>query len=82
MRLAIAGPPKAPPSAASTESPGYSPSNAPKKNKRVQLVGFGTFDVRRRAARKGRNPQTGKAMRIKASRNVRFKVSKQIKATL
>ncbi len=53
-----------------------------KKNKRVQLVGFGTFDVRRRAARKGRNPQTGRAMRIKASRNVRFKVSKQIKSTL
>ena len=53
-----------------------------KKNKRVQLVGFGTFDVRRRAARKGRNPQTGKAMRIKASKNIRFKVSKQIKATL
>ena len=48
----------------------------------VRLSGFGKFIVVKRAARKGRNPQTGRAMRIKASRNVRFKVSKQIKSTL
>ena len=50
-----------------------------KKDKAVQLVGFGTFSVRKRAARKGRNPQTGEAIRIKASRTVAFKAGKNLK---
>jgi len=46
---------------------------------KVQLVGFGTFDVADRAAREGRNPQTGKAMPIPASKAPRFKVGKALK---
>lgn len=42
-----------------------------KKNKKVQLVGFGTFNVAKRAARKGRNPQTGDVIKIKASKSGR-----------
>ena len=44
-----------------------------KKGDKVQLVGFGTFEVTKRAAREGRNPQTGKAMKIKASKAPKFK---------
>jgi len=43
-------------------------TKALKKGDKVQLVGFGTFEVVKRAAREGRNPQTGKAMKIKASK--------------
>ena len=50
-----------------------------KKDHRVQLVGFGTFSVRQRKARAGRNPQTGEKIRIKASRTVSFKVGKKLK---
>ncbi len=50
-----------------------------KKDKSVQLVGFGTFLVRKRAARKGRNPQTGEAIKIKASKTVSFKAGKSLK---
>ena len=50
-----------------------------KKNQRVQLAGFGTFIVSKRAARKGVNPQTGEAIRIKASKSVRFKVGRTLK---
>ncbi len=50
-----------------------------KKGGKVQLVGFGTFDVADRAAREGRNPQTGKAMPIPASKAPRFKVGKALK---
>jgi len=50
-----------------------------KKGGKVQLVGFGTFDVAERAAREGRNPQTGAAMPIPASRAPRFKVGKTLK---
>ena len=46
---------------------------------KVQLVGFGTFDVTERAAREGRNPQTGKAMPIPASKAPRFKAGKALK---
>ncbi|MBR4015984.1 MAG: HU family DNA-binding protein [Anaerotignum sp.] len=49
------------------------------KNDKVQLVGFGTFDVAERAAREGRNPQTGKAMPIPASKAPRFKAGKALK---
>lgn len=48
-------------------------------NGKVQLVGFGTFDVAERAAREGRNPQTGKAMPIPASKAPRFKAGKALK---
>jgi DNA-binding protein HU-beta len=46
---------------------------------KVQLVGFGTFDVADRKAREGRNPQTGKPMTIPASKAPRFKVGKALK---
>ncbi|MBQ6470037.1 MAG: HU family DNA-binding protein [Lachnospiraceae bacterium] len=50
-----------------------------KKGGKVQLVGFGTFEVAKRAARDGRNPQTGKAMKIKASKAPKFKAGKALK---
>lgn len=46
---------------------------------KVQSVGFGTFEVSERKARKGRNPKTGEPMDIEASRSVRFKVGKALK---
>lgn len=46
---------------------------------KVQLVGFGTFDVAERAAREGRNPQTGATMKIPASKAPRFKAGKALK---
>ena len=48
-------------------------------NGKVQLVGFGTFDVAERAAREGRNPQTGDTMPIPASKAPRFKAGKALK---
>ena len=53
-----------------------------KKNQKVQLVGFGTFEVVKRRARKGRNPATGAAIRIKASKGVRFKAGTKLKGGL
>ena len=53
-----------------------------KKSKRLSLVGFGTFSVGKRAARNGRNPQTGQTIKIKASKTVRFKVSQKLKEKL
>ena len=53
-----------------------------KKGEKIQLVGFGTFEVSERAAREGRNPQTGKSMKIKASKNARFKAGKALKDSL
>ncbi len=50
-----------------------------KKGEKVQLVGFGTFEVSQRAAREGRNPQTGKVMTIAASKAPRFKAGKALK---
>lgn len=49
------------------------------KGEKIQLVGFGNFEVRERAARKGRNPQTGEEMQIKASRVPAFKPGKTLK---
>ena len=49
------------------------------KGGKVQLVGFGTFDVAARAAREGRNPQTGEPMSIAASKAPRFKVGKALR---
>lgn len=54
-------------------------TKALKKGDTVTLVGFGTFSVRKRAARQGRNPQTGDAIKIKASRNPAFKAGKALK---
>ena len=50
-----------------------------KKGEKVQLVGFGTFEVAKRAARTGRNPQTGKEMKIEASKAPKFKAGKSLK---
>lgn len=50
-----------------------------KKGGKVQLVGFGTFEVAKRGARKGRNPATGEAIKIKASKSPRFKAGKSLK---
>jgi DNA-binding protein HU-beta len=49
---------------------------------KVTLVGFGTFSKVRRKARKGRNPQTGATIKIKASNTVRFKPGKALKGAL
>ena len=50
-----------------------------KKGDKVQLVGFGTFEVRKRAARKGRNPQTNEEIKIPASKAPSFKAGKALK---
>jgi len=50
-----------------------------KKGDKVQLVGFGSFEVRKRAARKGRNPQTKEEIRIPASKAPVFKAGKALK---
>lgn len=50
-----------------------------KKEHKVQLVGFGTFEVTKRAAREGRNPQTGKVMNISACKAPKFKAGKALK---
>jgi DNA-binding protein HU-beta len=49
-----------------------------KKGDKVTLVGFGTFSVSKRAARTGRNPQTGAAIKIKAKKVARFKAGKEL----
>lgn len=49
------------------------------KGGKVQLVGFGTFEVSERAAREGRNPHTGEAMTIAASKTPKFKAGKALK---
>ena len=50
-----------------------------KKGDKVQLVGFGTFEVRKRAARKGRNPQNGQELKIPASKAPAFKAGKALR---
>ena len=50
-----------------------------KKGEKIQLVGFGTFEVSERAARTGRNPQTGAEMTIPASKSRKFKAGKALK---
>ena len=52
-----------------------------KKGEKVQLVGFGTFEVSERAAREGRNPQTGKTMKIEACKAPKFKAGKAVSRT-
>ncbi|MCH4033546.1 MAG: HU family DNA-binding protein [Lachnospiraceae bacterium] len=50
-----------------------------KKGDKVQIVGFGTFEVSERAAREGRNPHTGETMQIEASKAPKFKAGKALK---
>ena len=50
-----------------------------KKGEKIQLVGFGTFEVSERAAREGRNPLTGETMQIAASKSPKFKAGKALK---
>ena len=50
-----------------------------KKGEKIQLVGFGTFEVSERAAREGRNPQTGETMKIEACKAPTFKAGKALK---
>ena len=50
-----------------------------KKDHKIQLVGFGTFEVSQRSAREGRNPQTGKTMKIAACKAPKFKAGKALK---
>ena len=53
-----------------------------KKTGKVSVAGFGTFTVRKRKARMGRNPQTGEAIKIVASKTVGFKAGKKLKESL
>ncbi|MBO4422342.1 MAG: HU family DNA-binding protein [Clostridia bacterium] len=53
--------------------------DALKKGEKVQITGFGTFDVRKRAARTGKNPATGEAIKIKASKTPVFKAGQSLK---
>lgn len=54
-------------------------TKALKGGDKVQLVGFGTFEVRKRGARTGKNPRTGEAIKIKASKVPAFKAGKALK---
>ena len=54
-------------------------AEALKAGDRIQLVGFGTFEVSERAAREGRNPRTGETMTIEASKTPKFKAGKALK---
>ena len=53
-----------------------------KKGEKVQLVGFGTFEVAERAAREGRNPITGETIKIAASKAPKFKAGSQLKESI
>ncbi|MBR1691352.1 MAG: HU family DNA-binding protein [Lachnospiraceae bacterium] len=53
-----------------------------KKGGKIQLVGFGTFEVSERKAREGRNPQSGEVMKIAASKAPKFKAGKALKDTI
>lgn len=53
-----------------------------KQGDKIALIGFGSFEVRKRAARTGRNPKTGEALKIKASRAPAFKAGATLKAAV
>ncbi|MAN59002.1 MAG: DNA-binding protein [Flavobacteriaceae bacterium] len=53
-----------------------------KKGNRVSLVGFGSFSVSKRAAREGRNPQTGKTIKIAAKNVVKFKAGSELQSAV
>ena len=54
-------------------------ADALKNGDKIQLVGFGTFEVSERAAREGRNPKTGESMKIEACKTPKFKAGKALK---
>ena len=53
-----------------------------KKGSKIRIVGLGILQVRKRAARMGRNPQTGEAIKIKASKKIAFRASKELKESI
>ena len=53
-----------------------------KKGNRIRIAGFGVLQVRKRAARMGRNPATGEAIKIKASKKVAFRAAKELKESV
>lgn len=53
-----------------------------KKGEKIQLLGFGSFEVSKRSARTGKNPKTGEAIKIPASKSVKFKTSSALKNDL
>ena len=53
-----------------------------KKDEKVQITGFGTFEARKRKARKGKNPRTGEAIKIKASKSASFKPGQSLKVAI
>jgi DNA-binding protein HU-beta len=53
-----------------------------KKGERIRIVGLGILQVRKRAARKGRNPATGEEIQIKASKKVAFRAAKELKEAI
>ena len=53
-----------------------------KKDGKVQIIGFGTFEVKKRAARQGRNPKTGESMKIAASKSVKVSAGSKLKAAV
>ena len=57
-------------------------ADALKAGDKVQLIGFGSFDVKERAAREGRNPATGEKIQIAASKSVGFSAASALKASL
>ena len=57
-------------------------TGALKKGDKVTLIGFGTFEVAKSAAREGKNPQTGEKIKIKASKAPKFKAGKALKDTV
>lgn len=57
-------------------------ANGVRKDGKVQIIGFGTFEIKNRAARMGRNPKTGEPMQIQASKSVGFKASAALKGSL
>jgi DNA-binding protein HU-beta len=52
------------------------------KDKKVQIMGFGTFEIKERGARSGRNPKTGESMMIPASKSVGFKAASALKSAV
>jgi DNA-binding protein HU-beta len=57
-------------------------SKALRSGKKITLVGFGTFSVKKRAARKGRNPATGEIIKVKAKKVAKFKMGKELGSML
>ena len=53
-----------------------------KKDEKVQITGFGTFEPRKRKARKGKNPRTGEAIKIKASKSASFKPGQSLRKAI